>query len=105
MELDQEIKNLSLDWAERVYNSIYMALTHPDRSISGIELKIYEEFKAWGFFEKFPLTGDEDNEASHQFFIMILARERYNKLKNEKENPSPKKPSKWEVVTGKVPKR
>lgn len=105
MELDQELKNLSLDWAEKVYTDIYMALTNPERSISGNELKIYEEFKSWGFFDKCPLNDeDKDKEFSHTLFITILARERYNKLKNEKDHPQPRKKSKWEVVTGKVPK-
>jgi len=109
MELDQELKNLALDWAEKVYSDIYIALTNPDRSISGNELKIYEELKAWGFFDKFTLLGDEDEdedkELSHTLLIMILARERYNKLKHDKDHPPPKKMSKWEFVTGKVPKK
>jgi len=104
MELDQELKNLALDWAEKVYINIYMALTNPEKSISGNELKIYEEFKAWGFFDKCPLD-NEDIEFSHTLFITILAREKYNQLKHEKDYPQPRKKSKWEVVTGKVPKR
>jgi len=94
-----------LDWAEKVYTDIYMALTHPERAISGNELRIYEEFKSWGFFDKCPLIDDDNGEFSHTLFISILARERYNKLKYEKDNPPPKKKSKWEVVTGKVPKK
>lgn len=105
MELEQELKNLALDWAEKVYNDIYMALTNPDRSITGNELKIYEELKSWGFFEKFPLLGDDDEEISHTLLIMILARERYNKLKYEKDHPPAKKLSKWEIVTGRMPKK
>ena len=64
MELDQELKNLALDWAEKVYTDIYMALTNPEKAISGHELKIYEEFKVWGFFDKCPLD-DEDSEFSN----------------------------------------
>ena len=108
MELDQELKNLALDWAEKVYADIYMAITNPDRSISGQELKLYDEFKAWGFFDKLPLItpNDEDEqELAHSLFIMVLAIDRYRKLKHDKDHPPPRKKSKWEVVTGKVPRK
>jgi len=107
MEFDTELKHLALEWAEKVYTNIYMALTEPTRAIDGIELKYYDEFKAWGFFDKFPLIEEDDEEKNlaHELFIMILAMDRYRKLKHDKDNPPPKKLSKWEKVAGRIPKR
>jgi len=106
MEFDQDLKNLAMEWAEKMYIDIYMAMTNPDRAISGPQLKLYEEFKAWGFFDKFPLIekDDEEKELAHSLFIMMLAMDKYRKLKQDKDHPPQRKPSKWERVTGKVPK-
>lgn len=108
-QLNDELKKLSLDWAEKMTNDIEKAFHDPTVGIDGDARKIYERLNAWGWFTRVPLNtpGDEQEKrpSNAEIYILMLAMEKYRQLKWDKDHP---KISKWERVTGmalKKPKR
>jgi len=96
--LDGELKALSLDWAEKIYNSIYRAVSDPTQGMTPDTVKIYSDLKEWGWFEII----DIDDVQAHEILLKILAMHRYKQLLQNKINP---RKSKWEKVVGKSNKR
>ena len=96
--LDDELKKLALDWAEKVYNCMYRALSDPTVGMGEETTKIYKEFKDWGLFD---LIGIDDVKA-HEFYLRVIAIPKYRQLLYERTHPQK---SKWEVVTGKALKK
>jgi hypothetical protein len=98
MELDKELKDVAVGWAEKIFNEIYTAISDPTLGMSDEAKRIYAELKAWGFFDKIGL----DTAKAHEIIIPIIAMPKYKVLVYNKDHP-PK--SKWEVVTGKAVKK
>ena len=101
MKLDDELRKLSFDWAEKTINLLEAALSDPTVDLTKEAKKVFRQFKAWGWFDKMPLHTPEDETEKHpsnaEIYIMMLAMEKYRQLKWDKDHP---KPSKWERVTG-----
>ena len=101
MDLDAELKQLSIDWAEKVINSLEAAFSDPTINLNKDEKKVYKQLKVWGWFSKMPLNspenGAEQCPSNAEVYITMLAMEKYRQLKWDKNHP---KPSKWERVTG-----
>ena len=92
--LDKEIKDLAVDWAEKVYNSIYRALNDPTQGMPPDIVRIYGDLRSWGWFDIINI----DDEKAHEILLKILAMSRYKQLLQNKINPPL---SKWERVVGK----
>jgi len=92
-KLDQELKDLALDWAEKIYNNMYRALTDPVQGMTPDTVKLYNNLTAWGWFD---ILDIDDNKA-HEILIKLLAMPRYKQLLSNKKNPPL---SKWQKVTG-----
>jgi len=107
-KLDDELKKLAMDWAEKTVNEIEIAFEDPSIAVKGETCKICEELKAWGWFERRPLgiakNNDNQEKDNTMIYIYMLAMERYKKLKHEKDHPPKPKLSKWEKVTGRMNK-
>ena len=99
MKLDEEVKSLSIDWAEKVFNNIEKAFHDPEVKVEGASKKIYDELKAWELLDKIPMDCEKEhtNDDCYTMYIYMIAMQRYRQLIWEKANP---KKSKWEVVTG-----
>lgn len=110
-KFDEELKSLAVDWAEKIINEIESAVHDPEKMESlSIDAKcIYEELKAWSWFEKMPIDINEENPIcdidNAEFYINIVAMDKYRKLKWDKDHPPKLRPSKWEIVTGKAKKK
>ena len=96
--LDKELKDLALDWAEKIYNSIYRAISDPTQGMTPDTVKTYNDLKEWGWFEIINI----DDVQAHEILLKILAMHRYKQLLQNKINP---RKSKWETVVGKSNKR
>jgi hypothetical protein len=105
-EFDEGLKRLSMDWAEKVINNIESAIHNPEKvaSLDTDTKYIYEELKAWSWFDKMPIdVNDETPEQgidNAEFYIHMIAMDKYRKLKWDKDHPPKLRPSKWEIVTG-----
>ena len=101
MALDDELKQLSIDWAEKIINVLEKAITDPTVDLDKEAKKVYKQLSAWGWFNKMPLSSPEDEQeecpSNAEVYITMLAMEKYRQLKWDKDHP---KPSKWERVTG-----
>jgi len=101
MALDDELKQLSLDWAEKTINKLESCFSDPTVDLTKEQKKVYKALDAWGWFSKMPLHTEEEAQeispSNAETYVLMLAMEKYRQLKWEKEHP---KPSKWERVTG-----
>jgi len=101
MKLDNELKQLSLDWAEKTINALESAFSDPTVGLDKESKKIFRELQNWGWFSKVPLhtPGDEQEKcpSNAEIYILMLAMEKYRQLKWVRDHPTP---SKWERVTG-----
>jgi hypothetical protein len=91
-----ELKSIAEDWAEKVYHNICLALEDPSVALEGDDLRIYQELKAWGWFELCPISDDNAEPITR----MYLAMNKYGKLKWAADHPPKPKPSKWDIVAG-----
>ena len=101
-KLDDEMKRMAIDWAEKIFNDIEIASHDPLATLKGDALKVYEELKIWGWFDKMPLDVDGDkttNMDSHMIYIQMLAMDKYRRILWAKKHPPKEKPSMWEFVT------
>lgn len=96
MALNDELKRIALQYGEDVYNKIYLSTEDLSQKIDGEVLDIYEEFRDWGLLDKYPIK----ESASHEFYVTIIAMQKYRHLRWQKAHPARQKPSKWEIVTG-----
>jgi len=95
-KMDKELKDLAIDWAEKIYNNIYLALTDPSAGMNPETVRIYNELKDWGWFDLVDIDGDK----SHEIILKLLAMPRYKQLLDHKKNPPL---SKWQKVMGNRP--
>ncbi len=100
-ELNKDLKNIALGWAEKIVQDMYAATHDPSYKIDGDTLQLYKELTEWGWFDMCPFKNTKGEEIT----IIMLAIRKYGKLKWQKGHPPKKKPSKWEIVTGKAPKK
>ena len=100
-ELNSDLKKVAICWAEKVVQDIYTSFNNPEFRIDGENLQIYKELKEWRWFDICKLDDPKDEEIT----LTMLAMRKYGKLKWKKEHPPKNKPSKWEVVTGRKPKK
>lgn len=97
--IDNEIKEQSIIFAKDLVSQFKKTALDPNiRTLSDDEVKIKEELRSWGFFEKYPIETNEWDD----IYISIIAMNRYKYLKHLKDNPPQPKPSKWEFVMGKM---
>lgn len=94
----EDLKKIALEFGEQVYNDIYVSMEDPEKKVTGETLKIYEELKDWGLLSKYPFR----EASSHEFYVIIIAMQKYRHLKWNKAHPSAPKPSKWDIVTGRA---
>jgi len=92
-KLDQELKDLAIDWAEKIYNNMYRALTDPVQGMTPDTVKLYNDLRSWGWFD---IVNIDDDDA-HQILIKLIAMPRYRQLLEHKKNPPI---SKWQKVAG-----
>ena len=93
VKLDQELKDLAVDWAEKIYNNMYRAINDPAQGMTPDTTRLYNMLCAWGWFD----TINIDDENAHQILITLLAMPRYQQLIDNKKNPPL---SKWQRVSG-----
>jgi len=104
--IDEGLKSLAVDWAEKVVNSIESTLHDPTtaKELDLETLRIYRELEAWSWFNLMPIDVNEDSPdkrgSNAEIYIHMLAMDKYHQLKWNKDHPTPHKPSKWEIVTG-----
>jgi len=100
-QLDEETKKLAIDWAEKIFNDIERASHDPLAKLEGDSLKVYEELKTWGWFDRMPLDVDGDKTVadSHMIYIQMLAMDKYRRIDWAKKHPPKEKPSRWEFFT------
>ena len=96
MALDEELKKLAKDFAEDIFNRIYVASQDVSQKIDGEALIIYQELKDWGWFSEVSI----DDPRAHELYTRVIAMTKYRHLKWKKAHRPKPKPSKWEVVTG-----
>lgn len=96
MEINNELKEQAIKWAESVADQIIASSKDPANAIEGDALHQYEILKGVGWFDKHPA-----NDKNKQSLVLTLAIGKYKALLWAKDHPPKKKLSKWEVVTGK----
>jgi hypothetical protein len=95
--LDQKLKQISLDYATKMYDNIIRAFHSPLVKLEGEEANIFQYFNDWGFFNDLKIDDKNNKEAT----IKFLAMHKY-KILSTVQKP---KRSKWEVVTGRQLKK
>jgi len=61
----------SIDQAISIYDSIFVACTQPDKSVSGQSLDIYKELADWGWVDKYPIS-DKNNRWLYATIIAMI---------------------------------
>lgn len=98
--IDKSIQSVASDWAEKIIHNMFLSV-NPEYKLEGEALEIYNNLKEWGWFDLHPLTVDEGEDSTR----LLLTMNKYAKIKWAKDHPPRKKPSKWEMVTGKARKK
>lgn len=100
--MSDDLKKVSVDWAEKVLHDICIAKSDPTVSLEGDAKRVYKQLSEWDWFN----LVDIDSEHGEEVTRTMLAIEKYKHLKWHKDHPPKKdKPTKWEIVTGKKPRR
>lgn len=94
--MDKKLQQQAFDWADKVLKAWDDARSSPTKALAGESLAAYERLDEWDWFDNFPV----DDPHNRRIVRLILAMNKYGKLKWAKDHPKKKKPSKWERVTG-----
>jgi len=104
MNIEDGLKNLAVDWAEKVINDIEAAINDPEKSLSLETVRIRKELEAWSLFDLMPIDVNKESPSERtsnaEIYIQMLAMDKYRQLKWDRDYPTKQKPSKWEIVTG-----
>ena len=90
MALNEELKRIAIEYGEKVFNEIYVAMEDPTKKLDGETLKVYEELKDWGLLGTYDLKAPE----SHELYVTMIAMQKYRHLRWQKAHPPRPKPSK-----------
>ena len=101
MPLNDELKRIAMEYGEKIYNEIFVAMEDPTKQLEGETLKIYEELQDWGLLDKYPLR----EQVSHEVYVTMIAMQKYRHLRWQKAHPPRPKPTKWEIVTGRAKRK
>jgi len=106
LELNKELREQAFNWAKDAVKKIEDALKDPSIAIGGDELKIYEKFKTWGITtissSIIVVPPDTNYLVDRGTYIALFTMEKYRMLESQKKTGNVRKPSKWEMVMGKV---